>query len=100
MSCLLLGFCFSIIGSFVVLKTPETVSTRDEDFKQSPGEACPILLLDMENVTCLRRAISFCPLNTRSAPQHQSLRLSLTIIIVWVNHDATFTNVLLYNAEF
>lgn len=59
MSFLLLGFCFSVKRSFVVLKTPETVSTRDEDFKQSPGEACPILLLDMENVTCLRRAISF-----------------------------------------
>lgn len=30
----------------------------------------------------------------------KNLRLSSSMITVWVNRDARFTNVLLYNAEF
>lgn len=61
-------FC-AIIYSFVVFNTPDTVNTRDEDFEQSPGEARSVLLLHMNNVTCLCRAI-------RPFPPKHTLRFS------------------------
>lgn len=60
MSCLPLGLlCNNTL--VCCLGYPRNCQTRDEDFKRPPGEACPVLLLDMENVTRLRRAISFRP---------------------------------------
>lgn len=61
---------------------------------KSPGEAHSLLLLQMENVTCLCPSIRFffLPQNTFSAFQHKNPHLSSSSTVVWV--------VLLYNAEF
>lgn len=88
MSDLLLGLLYNAhLSSLIPHTTPHTVC-KAKNFELSPGEAFLLSLIR-----------KFFSLNTLSSFQHKTLHFSLSIIIVWLTHNAICTDVFPYSAE-
>lgn len=90
MSDLLLGFLYNAhLSSLIPHTTPHTVSTRGKGF-------WTVSRRGFSSLSLIRK---FFSLNALSSFHHKTLHLSLSIIIVWLSHNAICTDVFPYSAE-